>query len=281
MRVYQPVLTDQEWESGVLSSFEVYRYFDSAKKDFPNHTIAVFEEEDIEDPTFVDKRRIKIELWYDTIPSNPWTDWDCEFPLMYSSGRNEGQDYSEGDIDRYLMDLVREKFSLDKIIELADPQDFDRWYPEDEYTEEDRLDFALDALEEWLTDSVEHRGELAEELDIKYYQGLSRGYSQSDWAEVFICWTPEYGKLGGLKYEKVTDQMLESSFQLFTDFAWGDVFGFTVSDSETDDLIDSCGGFYGRDWENNGILDYIRGEGTDDKTDEELIEILENLEIQS
>ena len=47
-----------------------------------------------------------------------------------------------------------------------------------------------------------------------------------------------------------------SEIELFNDYINGDVFRFRVED-ENGDEIDSCCGFYGIDWENNGIKEHI------------------------
>jgi hypothetical protein len=51
---YQPELSVEEWESGKLASFQVYRDWLNAKKDYPNHNIKMYSGNDIEEPTFVD-----------------------------------------------------------------------------------------------------------------------------------------------------------------------------------------------------------------------------------
>lgn len=51
---YQPELSVTEWESGKLASFQVYRSWLNAKKDYPSHNIKMYIGNDIEDPTYVD-----------------------------------------------------------------------------------------------------------------------------------------------------------------------------------------------------------------------------------
>ena len=51
---YQPVLSKEEWESGKLSSFQVYRNHENAVKDYPNHEIKLYNGDDIENYAFVD-----------------------------------------------------------------------------------------------------------------------------------------------------------------------------------------------------------------------------------
>ena len=66
---YQPILTSDEWNSGELSSFMVYRYLSNAKADYPNHTIAAYEVGDIEDPTFVDDEDFRTSSFFVDIPA--------------------------------------------------------------------------------------------------------------------------------------------------------------------------------------------------------------------
>ena len=65
---FQPILSKEEWDSGVLSSFMVYRDYLNAKIDFPNHTIAAYAYHEIEDPTFVDDEDDKTTTYYVDIP---------------------------------------------------------------------------------------------------------------------------------------------------------------------------------------------------------------------
>lgn len=65
--------------------------------------------------------------------------------------------------------------------------------------------------------------------------------------------------------KKVTKKVREKCFSNFvseveTYDTWqkGEVYGFNASYGDEED---SCGGFYGTDWENNGILDHLSFEG--------------------
>ena len=62
---------------------------------------------------------------------------------------------------------------------------------------------------------------------------------------------------------------LKSEVNEYDQYITGDVYSFEVQD-ENGEHIDSCGGFYGQDWENNGIKDHI---------DPELWPQLENIEV--
>jgi len=51
---YQPELTTEEWESGKLASFQVYRKLENAERDYPKHDINIYNGDDIENYSFVD-----------------------------------------------------------------------------------------------------------------------------------------------------------------------------------------------------------------------------------
>jgi len=80
----------------------------------------------------------------------------------------------------------------------------------------------------------------------------------------------EYGwkKITKARREKLLSY-LEAEVKEFDQYITGDVYRFKVEDEDGEE-VDSCGGFYGTDWENNGIKDHI---------DEELWEQLEGIEV--
>lgn len=70
---YQPILNKEEWEEGILNSFDVYREYRNAKEDFPNHIIAAYSGDDIEEPSFIDDER-SITFYVD-IPQLDSEEW--------------------------------------------------------------------------------------------------------------------------------------------------------------------------------------------------------------
>ena len=65
---------------------------------------------------------------------------------------------------------------------------------------------------------------------------------------------------GGVRVSSKTKVKIESIIQAevetYTQYVEGEVYGFQIVD-EDDNHIDSCYGFYGRDFVTNGMLDYI------------------------
>ena len=56
------------------------------------------------------------------------------------------------------------------------------------------------------------------------------------------------------QYKERLAEGLEAEVEEYDQYITGDVYRFVVLD-ENGDEIDSCGGFYGSDWKNNGLLD--------------------------
>ena len=61
---------------------------------------------------------------------------------------------------------------------------------------------------------------------------------------------------------------LRGEIKVFDQYIRGDVYGFTLTDDEGEE--DSCGGFYGDDWENNGMKGHLH---------EEAFEMLKNGDV--
>lgn len=283
MRIYQPIFTDDLGIEVEHSNF--YYHLDNAKADYPGAKVAVFESDEVKDPTFVDRRRIKISIIHDDSPLNPFEDWDCNYPLNSNDGHNYGKDYSNGDIDNYLLGKLSYEFvqeNFDTLLDLVETsrEEFDEDYPIGDFTEDERVDYLYDMLRDYITEENQHRANFCELFDIKHYFGTSKGYSQGDCVDVFICWTPEFGKLCGVPYESATVKAMESTFELYGQWAWGDVYGFNIEDEEDEDSIGSCFGFYGTNWEENGMLEAIMEDVPEGYTEEEIRDIIEDLEVK-
>jgi len=70
---YQPVLSKEEWEKGIIPSFGVYRELKNAKEDFPKHQISAYSGDDIEDPQFIDDLDGRTPTYYVDVPPSDLT----------------------------------------------------------------------------------------------------------------------------------------------------------------------------------------------------------------
>ena len=59
------------------------------------------------------------------------------------------------------------------------------------------------------------------------------------------------------KLKEMIREMLCSEVDLYNDYLCGNVYGFTLTDKENAEEIDSSCGFYGTDYIENGIFDYV------------------------
>ncbi len=59
------------------------------------------------------------------------------------------------------------------------------------------------------------------------------------------------------KLKEQVKEILCSEVDLYNDYLSGNVYGFTLTDKEKDEELDSSSGFYGTDYIENGIFDYV------------------------
>ena len=59
------------------------------------------------------------------------------------------------------------------------------------------------------------------------------------------------------KLKEMIKKMLISEVDLYNEYLSGNVYGFSLTDKETTEEIDSSSGFYGTDYIENGIFDYV------------------------
>lgn len=88
----------------------------------------------------------------------------------------------------------------------------------------------------------------------------SRGYSQGDYAELFLAWNPQFAASIGRAMPRSAKQAaaivaeLESAAKLWGAWAWGDVYGYVI-ESESGDVLDSVWGYYGSDFAESGLAE--------------------------
>jgi hypothetical protein len=116
--------------------------------------------------------------------------------------------------------------------------------------------------------------ELYDLAGIPAYTTTSTGYSQRDWAELLVVATPEARKAFGFNDPPAAgqhaahvyawwQQQLAGTADLWSAWAWGDVYGYVVEyavydeDGEIRDWQEvdggSCWGFYGDDFDKSGL----------------------------
>ena len=190
----------------------------------------------------------KIEISHSDLNENPFTEWEGNVPLMkINNGYKE--DYSNGNIISHIAgfltdnQIIRHQKKIAPIFYI----DLDIYYSD----RQEKIDGIREAIEEY--DKFSQLAEFCELAKIKYLHTTSRGYSQSDWADIFICETPEFFEVTGCT--ELTDEMMQGGADLWGYWAWGDIYQYSI---ERDLFSDSCGGFYGDDHDKSSLMEYAK-----------------------
>lgn len=205
----------------------------------------------------------KIEVYQDDSPENPFQAWDC-LPPIYVNGCGYKKGYELEDTFEHTLSREEIKEHKDKLLEIVESNSllsFIREYSNTMSTDySDGVEWFNDSLIEYLnylstTDRLYKLKLLYNLVGIPAKFETVHGYSQSSWAEVLVVLTPEYTEKCGIP--KDPQKTLKSVIQLYSFWAFGDVYGYQIS-LEGEENIDSCWGFYGDDIEESGLLEYAQ-----------------------
>lgn len=202
----------------------------------------------------------------DESPANPFTDWDCEPPLLvwYDGSLTEYGDgiceplvaLSDWRISRRWREIAA---ALDIKPETVEAEARDR--AKGERMADFRRDYFESALADMRPSGGRYGGgasdyfaalaKLWEIAGVEALDSCSRGYSQGDYADVLAVALPSWAEKVDAPRESHARQ-LESAVKLYGAWAWGDVYGYVINgpDGET---LDSCWGYYGSDHDESGL----------------------------
>lgn len=241
-----------------------------------------------------------IHILRDTPPENPWTSWDGQPPLLVVSGQHTYEHDLDARRPRIPETVVRKHWPamLGHLVQnhKIDAQGVRRWFTYDA-TWRGLLAFAraeydphgyplwqvlADAFNEYvngeyLTDRIELLAEVYEWLGMPAVTCSASGYCQGDYIEALLVATPEWRKEVGnesLSDEQVRES-LRSDFDAYTAWAFGDVYGWVLTEHNPDHSpdawwdgvavfenhdgrypdgeIDSCWGYYGANHAKSGL----------------------------
>lgn len=198
----------------------------------------------------------------DESPANPFTDWDCEPPLLvwYDGSLAEYGDgiceplaaMSDSFISRRWRDIAA---ALDIKPEIVSAEMRDR--AKGERIADARRDYFESALAGWPICALSGSDYLAALAKLWAMQGVealdscSSGYSQGDYADVLAVAIPSWAKKVGAPRDTHKRQ-LEAAVKLYGAWAWGDVYGYVI-ESPDGEHLDSCWGYYGSDHDESGL----------------------------
>jgi hypothetical protein len=209
----------------------------------------------------------------DTIPSNPFEEWDCEPPLLVFHESLKSYDApSIGDLVALIPESHFARHNRVELIREFLPDLSLREFADGRVNYGDKVrDWFAEELEREYAEPCRHSGwsyaseyfDLLESLcklaGVPCYNGQSNGYSQGHSALVLAFATPAWAEKVGAPPE-THERQCKDAFDLYSAWAWGDVFGVSsIEDPEGEDIEGgSCWGFYGRDHKQSGLLEHAR-----------------------
>ena len=212
----------------------------------------------------INYRNYSIEIHADDCPDNPWKSWDGNPPYFGKAGHALDTDCAP---DVYeITDLIpRSQWAGLAVLAYYGPANtsFTLRVPEflqdvrsyELRTWDDQKQHMLDMLD---MDCIETLEQLCGLAGLECYAGTSFGHSQSDWTDLLFVATPAWLAETGIATCHV-DKALQHAYDLWSAWAWGDVFGYIVTSPEGDEVA-SCWGFYGDNNETSGLLDSAKEE---------------------
>jgi len=157
----------------------------------------------------------------------PWKEYDGQPPILTRGYRESWDNHGTDLTAMELFDLIPDTaFQGDALADTIRKLEFEDG-PEYFQTEAAKWNCPVrDVMRESFQESattLEGLATVASLAGLKYESGTSRGYSQSDWASVFVVATPAWIEAVGIAPEHV-ESSLKASFKLWGHWAWGDVY---------------------------------------------------------
>ena len=194
-----------------------------------------------------------INIHQDTDAANPWVDWDGNPPLLVYSGDRAMQKHGDFEYPAELsLEQIRAHLpdilgclgyaqSWGGLLKLA--RDYSA-------TAHDLADTINDAINEQTHGCSGHEHMELVRAAFRWHgivavEGYVHGHAQSSWSYVLAVATPEWLTYTDADAEQVTPS-LEAAIELYGDWAFGNVYGYVITDSDGEEIEDgSCWGFFG------------------------------------
>jgi hypothetical protein len=197
------------------------------------------------DEVYTEERNgLTIKIIHDPDAQNPFEDWDGNPPIAVTNERSINEYATQygnvNEVPFLTMDqIVANAAKLNDLV--------GAWELDMESLPEDQINEHIAETVEYLSDR-ERLNTLCSLYNMAGQPALVKsihGYSQGDYAEVLAVATPAFQEACGNEAGYWDDpQKLAPSIQLFSDWCYGNVYGYSVED-ENGEGIDSCWGFFG------------------------------------
>lgn len=198
-----------------------------------------------------------IEIHRDSDPLNPWTEWDCQPPVIALTADGFTR-YGDGDDLAHPLDgLTDGQISRHwrKIADILNDDKHDKDARAEQaayggslsYYRRDLFNQALITLRSYGSkhDYLDALASLWKMRGVTTLRTTANGYTQGSWAELLLVYTDKHATAcGGNPTAAEKLESLKADANLWRQWAWGDVWGYVVTDPNGDE-IDSCWGFFG------------------------------------
>lgn len=183
-----------------------------------------------------------IKIVDDLIPTNPYEDGDGMYPMIVQYGRNDERNYGdlENEILRAMGQMNMEQLSAlaDKLDGGEDAKTSAKEYADDMEDQQAREDAMRIHLSDELCDLIHGQGgndklkaleAVCNVLGWPCLNTCSRGYSQGDYADVLVAWTPTFENTTGSTKEQADHDALKTNVKVWAAWAWGGgAYGFQI-----------------------------------------------------
>lgn len=203
-----------------------------------------------------------LKIHKDQDAANPFTEWDGNWD-MWTHTSDHTIEYATSSFREIIEETLKEKSEihntwyeahLDTIRNYCLDFDDGRFLDALADSLECAFDDAIEQLEEYIDGGLPEMSDFCDEFDVPHYYNTSGRYS-----EVLIIPTKDKVKEFGRDVTDDFSSELLNQFELYENWAWGNVYYFSIEWEDDDDYLDSCGGFYGQDVD--GILEHVKAHG--------------------
>lgn len=221
---------------------------------------------------------LTVTIEQDTFAENPWKAWDGCLPVAVKTFEYRGSDITDDSDLLKLSGIVQKELTkrefkawLDKLSECEIQSNFHTesltpykivetiaygaYMPmKDVFRHMSYSEIIDEALGLFDCEDFDLIAELYEFAGIPARSLSAHGYSQGDYVELLFVATPDFFKVTGCKPESFDmETEARQARDLYESWAFGDVYGYVIEDSDGQTL-DSCCGFYGKLWENDAYI---------------------------
>jgi hypothetical protein len=180
---------------------------------------------------------IKIHQDQDSGSLNPYENNDGMYPMMVDGGRHDRYDYLDASAAFYptTNQYRRHKKALMELLNVSQGEGDTANDTENAVTE------AIgDAIREHDYDTLEAVGKI---LGVPCLNTSSIGYSQGDYMDLLVVWTPEFAKTTGVEKKDATYESMEANAKEYGAWAWNDTSGSPLrTRTATRSKMDPVGG---------------------------------------